>query len=436
MDPSQLQYNTTILHPAVMVITTLFIIAMLLLPRHLVLVPFLLGSMLIPMQQCLAVFAFDFNVFRLLMLPGMIRAVCSSDFPHDRWRRADTLIVGWVVATVIARLVLWRELGAMIYISGWSYNLLGIYLMGRYYVRSPRDLAVVYSTLIVIMLVLAVFMTIEKLSMYNCFHIFGGLRQEPVMREGALRAQGPFKHPILAGSFGGIFIAAAIAMWYRRHRFIAVLGLIAAGIIVWASASSGPVISAITAVAGMLLWRWRFYMQQLRRVTVVTIVTLHLVMNAPVWALLWRATLIAGSTGYHRYALFDQFMRRIPEWGLCGVRTTANWGYYLFDMTNQYVIIGVNGGLLALLLFLWLCGRCFTSIGYAMWKQPKRQDQLICWSLGVIIFANLSSFFGVGYFDQMMVPWYLVLGIAAGMPQQVNHVGNARQIKGTDNARI
>ena len=74
--------------------------------------------------------------------------------------------------------------------------------------------------------------------------------------------------------------------------------------------------------------------------------------KAPARALLNRIDIVGGSTGYHRYILVDEFIRRFGEWMLVGTKTTVTWGLGLFDLTNQYVVVGVDGGILSLTLFL------------------------------------------------------------------------------------
>ena len=78
-------------------------------------------------------------------------------------------------------------------------------------------------------------------------------------------------------------------------------------------------------------------MKLLRRTAVLVLVTLHLVMKAPVWALLARIDLTGSSSGYHRYVLIDQCISRFSEWrlidigrprhgvGICGTQSTPMW---------------------------------------------------------------------------------------------------------------
>ena len=57
---------------------------------------------------------------------------------------------------------------------------------------------------------LAVLILGEKFSGRNAFAIFGGVPDVAVVRDGVIRCQGPFAHPILAGTFAAYGVLAAL----------------------------------------------------------------------------------------------------------------------------------------------------------------------------------------------------------------------------------
>jgi hypothetical protein len=136
-------------------------------------------------------------------------------------------------------------------------------------------------------------------------------------------------------------------------------------------------------------------------------------MKAPVWFLMARVGVFSGSTGYHRANLIDQAIRNFPEWWLIGTKSNAEWGYGLSDVTNQYVWEGINGGLLTLLLFIAIIAYCFKTIGQALRvAEHKSIGVRIClWAMGAALFAHVITFLSVPYFDQSIVPWYLLLAM-------------------------
>ena len=56
---------------------------------------------------------------------------------------------------------------------------------------------------------------------------------------GKIRANGPFLHSILAGTVGAVCMPLAVLFW-QRNRKLCLLGVLATGLIVVSSSSSGP----------------------------------------------------------------------------------------------------------------------------------------------------------------------------------------------------
>jgi hypothetical protein len=281
----------------------------------------------------------------------------------------------------------------------------------------------------------AISMLVEKGSGKNPFAVLGGVPPETLVREGVLRCQGPFAHPILAGAFGTALLPLFLGLWWQgRHRGEALLGVLSAGVIAGTAGSSGPLMAAAAGIVGLALWPLRGHMRWVRWGLGLTLVGLHVAMAAPVWFLLARVGIFGGSTGYHRAILIDHAVRNFPSWWLMGTPTTANWGYYMFDVTNQYVLIGVQGGVFTLLLFLGIIMRCFGTVGRAVRSRASVRlvdrgskdqnvngqswaDAKMAWALGASLMVHVVNYISVPYFDQNTVCWYLLLAMIATWPQ-------------------
>jgi hypothetical protein len=135
-----------------------------------------------------------------------------------------------------------------------------------------------------------------------------------------------------------------------------------------------------------------------------------------VWALIGRLDAVGGSSSYHRYELIDQFIRRFGEWWAVGTRSTADWGWYLGDTANQYVDIGVTGGLFSLLLFLGIIVVAFSRLGTR--RQLEDADEFRIWTFGCALFSHLLAFVGVIYFDATQIAWYALLAVIAAATVQ------------------
>ncbi len=101
---------------------------------------------------------------------------------------------------------------------------------------------------------------------------------------------------------------------------------------------------------------------------------------------------------------------------LLGVNSTAHWFWGGQDTTNNYVVQGVNGGLLTLVLFLNLLAVAFGGIGRA-WRcvESESSSLALAWGLGVSLLVHCFNFFGVAYFGTIWGPWYLTLGIIGSL---------------------
>jgi O-antigen ligase len=88
----------------------------------------------------------------------------------------------------------------------------------------------------------------------------------------------------------------------------------------------------------------------------------------------------------------------------------------MWDQANQYVAVGETGGLLPFLCFVAILVIGFRYVGRARRAaRGDRKRELFVWTLGAALFANVVAFFGISYFDQTMVVWYLMLASLGAM---------------------
>jgi len=227
------------------------------------------------------------------------------------------------------------------------------------------------------------------------------------------RAVGCFGHPILAGTFGAISLPlfAGLGWRYKKYRWIALMGIASAAIIAWAADSSTPVLGLVGGLIALAMWPVRKYMRPVRWGIALTLVSLHLVMKAPVWHLISRIDMTGGSSSYHRYQLLNQCILHFKDWWLIGTKNYPNWGWDMWDLSNQYVGVADESGLIPLLAFLAMIIFAFKYIGKARRLASSKREELFVWALGAALFANVVAFFGIGYFDQTIVAWYALLAM-------------------------
>jgi hypothetical protein len=180
-----------------------------------------------------------------------------------------------------------------------------------------------------------------------------------------------------------------------------------------------------------MLFRYRSIAKTIALGVCVVIVSLDIVMQSPVWHLMARANVFSGSTGWHRFHLFDQFIKHVGEWFLLGTRSTSHWGWGLQDVTNQYVWEGIRGGMATLILFLILLYYAVAIPGRASLRHPNRSMRWLAWGVCVSMLGHLIAFWGVSYFGQINMLLYLIFALVSCLANEEKAIRLAqhRQVK-------
>jgi hypothetical protein len=165
-------------------------------------------------------------------------------------------------------------------------------------------------------------------------------------------------------------------------------------------------------------------MRAIRWGIVIFVLASHAYMKAPAWFLIARLSELTGGGGWYRSALIDAFITHFDEWWLYGTGYTAHWmptGLSIdptkTDIVNQFVAQGVNGGLIQLILFIWLIVHCFRTTGEAVGNEARYSfpEQFMIWSLGCTILSHIVSFLSVSYFDQIIIFWFMIIAMIVAL---------------------
>jgi hypothetical protein len=155
---------------------------------------------------------------------------------------------------------------------------------------------------------------------------------------------------------------------------------------------------------------------------VIMLVGLHMVMKAPVWALIARIDLTGSSSGDQRYALVDMCIRHFSDWWLLGTRYYNTWGWGTWDLVNQFVAVALTGGLLTLIFYIAIFSRSFRAIGRAR-KQVNgdRGQEWLLWCLGSALFATVVSSFGINFPAHTLMGFFALvacISVASSLARQ------------------
>jgi len=407
----------TQMHPAALILLLVAIVLLLVLPRRYVFIPLLVASLFLPATQQIMLGSLHLTVPRILLLFGFVRLaqiVKAHGRMGFRWNQLDTVFLAYCLVNTIAYWLLWADAGALVNRLGFLYNSLGIYFFMRFFVRDARDLHTMSKTFAWIAIFLAIFMLGEQATRHNIFSMFGGVSPITELRGGRLRAEGPFAHPLVAGTVGAALFPLMAGLWWKKpgSHLVAFSGCVAAITIAICSMSSTPILALLAGIFALCLWPMRKFLRWFRWSAIALLVCLHMVMKAPVWALIARIDLTGNSSSYHRFQLVDQFILRFSEWWLVGTRTTYNWGWDMWDTINSYVAAGTDGGLITFLLFIAVIGVAFRELGIARKASSGNPEWArLMWVLGAMLFVHSVAFFGIGYFDQSAVAWHAQLAM-------------------------
>jgi hypothetical protein len=401
---------------------------------------------LIPSAQRISVAGADFTFVRFLVLVAFARFLFMGETRWLRWNWIDTC----VTFGALARLVCWSVtkgttedfVGAV----GLNLELLLSYLVVRCSVRSLDDLRILACTAAILCVLVVPFFLIERQTGRNMFSVFGGIPEVTPMREGKIRCRGAFSHAILAGCFFVAWMPIWIGLALKGRqleRVVAVSGFLAAFLIVFACASSTPVVALILGIGVWIFFPARAHLRLLWMSGLAFAVVLNFLMEKGIWHLIARIDLVGGSTGYHRYHLIDKAIKHFGEWWMLGTSSTAHWGYGLFDVTNQFVLEGVRGGVWALLAIILVFILSYAAIGRELRGLAARisqaralgmprvasacmADEYLVYALGATMCAQMAIFLAVSYFGETTVIWQFFMGLCAAFLQWTSDPSRAR----------
>jgi len=443
MPPDNLRFgggaSETVLHPIVLVAMLIAMVLIFVLPRKHVIWPFLLTAFLVPLGQSILIGGLHFFVIRIIILTAVLRMLASrftspEGIFGDRLGLLDIVFLVWAFCRALAGAVVFSfNSGALVYQAGFLLDAIGGFFVLRYLISDEEDIHRTLRVFATICIIVSGCMLFERVHQLNVFGLLGGVRAVPEVRNGSVRAEGPFEHELLAGTFAATLVPLFLLLWGpAKSRVLAVFAFIAATVMVITSHSSTSVMAYGAGVLAIFAWPLRRRMRVIRWAFVLALISLHLVMKAPVWFLIARIDIVGGSSGYHRAMLVNDFIEHFRDWWLVGTTENARWGSTMWDLCNQYVAEGQLGGLATFLCFLALIYICFSRVGIARKAvEGDRQKEWYFWIFGATLFSHVVGFFGISYFDQTRVSWFalLVMIMTATAPYlvkvPVKHFGHA-----------
>jgi hypothetical protein len=396
------------------------------LPRRWAALPLLAGAAYMPLGQVVEIGPFSFTVIRILVAVGVIRVLVKREHLQGGTKKLDRMMILWGLCAVWSSLFHNDFGSSLVYRLGMLYDGLGVYLLFRVFVQGAEGMFLIARIVIIALIPVAIEMIYECATGTNAFSWLGGIDAESEVRDGRIRAQGPFSHAILAGTVGAVSWPLLLPLW-KRNRKLAVLGLLVPVTMVMASRSSGPIMTCLVILIGLCAWKVKHNIHLIRWGALGAILALNILMEAPVYYLLARIDLTGSSTGWHRAELIHAALTHLDEWWFSGTDYTRHWIAYgvgwsknHVDITNHYVKMGVIGGLPLLLAFVGVLICAFNSLGKVLRAGNGTcfEQQFMTWTLGAILLGHAATFLSISYFDQSMVFFLMLLACIGSQSQR------------------
>lgn len=397
------------------------------------LVVYVASILLYPDYLVVQIGTVDLWLCRIVGTVLLCRCLASSHIKRDfRWNKIDTWVTVFIGFLFIVRLVTVRTpfLQTFERLSGLVIiDLLFSYLVFRFCIRDKEGLTTFVKWIAITVLIpltllgfieacsgWAPFIALKK---YTPWYNPGELRMPG--RFGLERAVGPFGHPIMFGTGLAMFLPLVYALRHdRRWRSWALFlsGLAIAGALI--SLSSGPFVTVTIMIGCLALETRKHWIKPAIVVFVVGCMMVHVISTRPFYHVLLARMNPLGGTSWHRAKLIDLAIRDFGKWWLVGYRDRdPGWGPELggdyTDITNHYIVVGVQAGLLAVILFWAVFAVALRELQRVLRVSMDREIKAWAWAVGTIIVALMVSFFGCTLFDQTKSFFFGILGLAGSL---------------------
>jgi hypothetical protein len=401
-------------------ILALLISLVLFAPRRWALLGMMAGVLYLTQQQAIDVLGLNVTAIRLLELAGFTRIVVRREFLFSRLKGIDrSLLLVYGYTTLV---FLMRSHVGQANVVGSMVDATSCYFTFRGLIRDVEGLKWFLHAFVIILAPYVALLFVEVLTFENPFALMGATTWSD-LRHDRIRAMGSFRNPSVLGTLGASLLPLYIGLVFsRNHRIRALAGISLCSAIILLSNSGGPLIAAAMGVAGWLCWIARTKMFIVRRILVGMFVLVALVMEAPIWYLLDRVSSLSGGAGWHRAHLIEMAFRDLDRWWFAGMSLdqTKNWFPYMLDLTdsaditNNFVAFGLQAGLFAVALLIFLLVRAFRILGQALTvvryaSLTPNDTEYLLWGLGCILSVHIVTWLDITYFDQFYAVWFMQL---------------------------
>jgi hypothetical protein len=385
-------------------------------------VPLLISTLYITTGQGIEIGFSTFYVHRILCLVFLLRMIIFKELKNIfPLQKTDVLVFLYCIVNIFIVLLQKDNDGIEVFRVGRSLDIGATYLCFRVFIRSIKDVESFVFFLFILFFPISILMSYEKITQHNFFSVLGGVPELSLIRDGTIRAQGPFSHPITAGTAAATFYPFFLIFLISKKKRIlsAILGFIGMLLIVFSTGSSGPILTFACCTIALSFWPFRENMRFVQISIVLTCILSEIFMRAHFWYILAKINIMSGSNGWQRAELITQSLLHFNEWWLAGTSFTRHWmptgvgwSERHTDITNMFIGQAVKGGIPLLAIFILIIALSFKKIGKCIKNKNVPIDiKQIYWVYGSILFSHVITFFSIAYFDQIQLFYYMLIAM-------------------------
>lgn len=417
-------------------ILALLMFLVLLASRRWALLAMMAGVLYLTQGQEIDVFGMNLYAIRILSFGGFCRVLVRRELSFSKLNGIDKLFVLTHGYRTIVYIM--HSNGSPIGAIALMVDATFCYFTFRALMNDIEDYTWFLRGFAILLGPYVVLVLVEMLTNHNPFAGMGwpGVIENYYWRGDRLRCIGSFRHPSLLGTLGASFLPLYISLLFtKKNRIYAYGGIGFCLGIVFLSNSGGPLTYAAIGMVGWLFWAVRTKIFIIRRMIMVMLLLLAFFMKAPLWYLPAKVSALTGGDGWHRSRLMEVAFEHFDEWWFGGmpILGTKDWFPYnvmagVADLTNYYLDFGINAGVAAMVIFIFLLIKAFRMLGQALAvvhsKSPTPgESEFLLWGLGVMLVGHVFNWFGITYFDQTYVIWFMQIATISTLAQACTEPG-------------
>ncbi|HEG42981.1 MAG TPA: hypothetical protein ENH94_02920 [Phycisphaerales bacterium] len=115
---------------------------------------------------------------------------------------------------------------------------------------------------------------------------------------------------------------------------------------------------------------------------------------------------------------------------MIGCKSTEHWGYGMIDVTNQYIVEGIRGGVATLVLMLVALYLMLRTAWRFSLQEMSIDRQWLGWGVCVMFIGHCVTFLGVFYVGQMRMFLYLTFAVVSAIYGSMNYKDNLNCYEG------